>query len=83
MSTFTNDHHKEVSVCEGRRGLEVRGEMKGDSEVVPLSWAHAVKYDVFLFYVRTSINVVPQSPMPESLVYPSPSVHLDSETGKA
>ena len=43
MSTFTDDHHKEVSVCEEGRGLEVRGEMRGDSEVVPLLWAHAVE----------------------------------------
>ena len=38
-------------MCEGEEGgLDVRG----DSEVVPLSWAHG-NYDAFLFYVRTSV----------------------------
>ena len=52
-------------MCEGEeRGLDVRG----DSEVVPLSWAHG-NYDAFLFYVRTS-ECGGTSPRPESLVYP-------------
>ena len=47
-------------MCEGGRGgLDV----KGDSEVVPLSWAHG-NYDAFLFYIRTS-ECGGTSPRPE------------------
>ena len=36
----TDDHLKEMSVCDGRRGSGGKGRgMRGDSEVVPLSLA--------------------------------------------
>ena len=60
---FTDDHHKEVSVWGGGGGLDVRG----DSEVVPLSWAHG-NYDAFFFTSEHQYGGT--SPRPESLVYP-------------
>ena len=73
VSTFTDDHHKEVSVCEGRRGLDVRG----DSEVVPVLWAHD-NYDAFLFYIRISVWWhIPEARKPGIfLVLPSVSAYI-------
>ena len=64
-------------MCEGEEGVV---DVRGDSEVVPLSWAHG-NYDAFLFYVRTSVWWhVPEARKPGiSLVLPSVSAYSVGE----